>query len=86
MQTNHPNNVQAQEALTNKKAQLIYNAIEAFPETYKVIPDKATRSRVNICFRVTKGGNLDAAEKAFLEESAAQGLTGLKGHRSMGGM
>ncbi|KAL7794256.1 phosphoserine aminotransferase [Trichoderma ceciliae] len=86
LHNNRPNNVQAQEAITNKKAQLIYNAIEAFPETYKVIPDKATRSRVNICFRVTKGVNVDTAERAFLEEGAAQGLTGLKGHRSIGGI
>lgn len=41
---------------------------------------------MNICFRVTKGGDTDAAEKAFLKESTAQGLTGLKGHRSVGGI
>ncbi|KAI0166754.1 phosphoserine aminotransferase [Hypoxylon sp. FL1284] len=78
--------VEAQQAVTEKKSQLIYGAIEAFPEIYKVIPDKATRSRVNICFRVTKGGDVDAAEKAFLAEAADQGLIGLKGHRSLGGI
>lgn len=82
----YPNKVEGQQAVTDKKAQLIYDAVEAFPEIYKIIPDKAVRSRVNICFRVTKGGNVDAAERAFLEEGAAQGLTGLKGHRSLGGM
>ncbi|KAI0595672.1 phosphoserine aminotransferase [Biscogniauxia sp. FL1348] len=82
----HPNKVEGQQVITEKKAQLIYDAIEAFPETYKVIPDRAARSRINICFRVTKGGDVDAAEKAFLEEGAAQGLTGLKGHRSLGGI
>ncbi|KAH6605583.1 hypothetical protein Trco_004736 [Trichoderma cornu-damae] len=86
LQTYHPDKVQAQEAVTNKKAQLIYDAIEASPETYKIIPDKAVRSRINICFRVTKGVDVDAAEKAFLEEATAQGLTGLKGHRSLGGI
>ena len=53
---------------------------------YKIVPDKSVRSRMNICFRVTKGGDVDAAEKAFLKEATAQGLTGLKGHRSVGGI
>lgn len=82
----YPNKVEGQQAVTDKKAQLIYGAIEAFPEIYKIIPDKVARSRVNICFRVTKGGDVDAAEKAFLAEGTARGLTGLKGHRSLGGM
>ncbi|PHH59904.1 hypothetical protein CDD81_2392 [Ophiocordyceps australis] len=82
----YPNKVEGQEAVTDKKAQLIYDAIEAFPDIYKVIPDKAARSRINICFRVTKDGDIDASEKAFLQEGVAQGLTGLKGHRSMGGI
>ncbi|KFG87891.1 phosphoserine aminotransferase [Metarhizium anisopliae] len=82
----YPDKVQGQQAVSEKKAQLIYNALEAFPDIYKVIPNKAVRSRVNICFRVTKGDNVDAAEKAFLEQGVAQGLTGLKGHRSLGGI
>lgn len=82
----YPNKVEGQQAVTDKKAQLIYGAIEAFPEIYKIIPDKVARSRVNICFRVTKGGDVDAAEKAFLAEGTARGLTGLKGHRSLGGI
>ncbi|KID85469.1 phosphoserine aminotransferase [Metarhizium guizhouense ARSEF 977] len=82
----YPDKVQGQQAVCEKKAQLIYNALEAFPDIYKVIPNKAVRSRVNICFRVTKGDNVDAAEKAFLEQGVAQGLTGLKGHRSLGGI
>ncbi|KAF5133435.1 Phosphoserine aminotransferase [Metarhizium anisopliae] len=82
----YPDKVQGQQAVSEKKAQLIYNALEAFPDIYKVIPNKAARSRVNICFRVTKGDNVDAAEKAFLEQGVAQGLTGLKGHRSLGGI
>ncbi|EFY86043.1 phosphoserine aminotransferase [Metarhizium acridum CQMa 102] len=82
----YPNKVEGQQAVSEKKAGLIYNALEAFPEIYKIIPNKAVRSRVNICFRVTKGDNVDAAEKAFLEQGIAQGLTGLKGHRSLGGI
>lgn len=38
---------------------------------------------MNICFRIEGG---DAVEAAFLKEGAALGLTGLKGHRSLGGI
>lgn len=41
---------------------------------------------MNICFRVNKGGDTDAAEKAFLKQGTELGLTGLKGHRSVGGI
>ncbi|KAI0915094.1 hypothetical protein F4823DRAFT_557541 [Ustulina deusta] len=58
-------------------------AVEAHPEIYKIIPGKAVRSRMNICFRIEGG---DPAEEAFLEEAAALGLTGLRGHRSLGGI
>ncbi|KAK1730298.1 hypothetical protein CaCOL14_004142 [Colletotrichum acutatum] len=80
------NKVDGQEAIADEKASLIYSALEAHPDIYRIVPDKTVRSRMNICFRVTKGGDTDAAEKAFLKESTAQGLTGLKGHRSVGGI
>lgn len=82
----YPDKVNGQEAVSDKKAQLIYGALEAHPDVYKIVPDKAVRSRMNICFRVTKGGDVDGAEKAFLKEATAKGLTGLKGHRSVGGI
>lgn len=49
-----PDKVDGQEAVANKKAALIYAALEAHPEAYKIVPDKSARSRMNICFRVTK--------------------------------
>ncbi|KPM45086.1 Phosphoserine aminotransferase [Neonectria ditissima] len=79
----HPNKVEGQQAESEEKAQLIYGALEAYPDTYKIIPDKTVRSRMNICFRIDGG---DAAEEAFLEKSAALGLTGLRGHRDMRGI
>lgn len=82
----YPDKVDGQEAVSNKKAELIYAALEAHPDAYKIVPDKAVRSRMNICFRVTKGGNVDEAEKAFLKEATSKGLAGLKGHRSVGGV
>jgi phosphoserine aminotransferase len=47
------NKVDGQQALSEKKANLIYSALDAHPESYKVVPDKSVRSRMNICFRVT---------------------------------
>ena len=78
----HPK-VQGQQTIAEEKAQLIYRALEAHSDIYMVIPDKTVCSRMNICFRI-KGG--DPAEEAFIKEAAALGLTGLKGHRSVGGV
>ena len=41
---------------------------------------------MNICFRVTHGESVEAAEKAFLKGAEEKGLMGLKGHRSVGGI
>ncbi|KAM4056398.1 aminotransferase class-V domain-containing protein [Hirsutella rhossiliensis] len=82
----YPDKVDGQESVSNEKAKLIYDALNANPDAYRVVPDKSVRSRMNICFRVTRGGDTDAAEKAFLAEADKLGLTGLKGHRSVGGI
>ncbi|KAI5865850.1 pyridoxal phosphate-dependent transferase [Durotheca rogersii] len=75
--------VQGQQAVAEKKAQLIYRALEVHPSIYQIIPDKTVRSRMNICFRIEGG---DPAEEAFLQEAAALGLTGLRGHRDLRGI
>ncbi|THC91820.1 hypothetical protein EYZ11_008713 [Aspergillus tanneri] len=80
-----PDKVQGQEAVAGKKANLLYDALDAHPDVYKVVPEKSVRSRMNVCFRVIKGGNVDEAEKAFLKGATDRGLLGLKGHRSVGG-
>jgi phosphoserine aminotransferase len=82
----YPDKVDGQEAVSKKKAELLYGALEANPEAYKIVPAKGVRSRMNVCFRVTKGGDVDTAEKAFLKEATGLGLIGLKGHRSVGGV
>jgi len=50
---NFPNKVDDQEKIANEKAKTIYEALEKYPESYKIVPDKSARSRMNICFRVT---------------------------------
>ncbi|KAI1809025.1 phosphoserine aminotransferase [Poronia punctata] len=81
-----PDKVNGQEAVAGQKAAIIYGALEAHPEVYHIVPEKSVRSRMNICFRVTKNGETEQVEADFLKQGTAVGLTGLKGHRSVGGI
>jgi phosphoserine aminotransferase len=76
--------IATQQAESDHKATLLYSVLDAYPKVYHVVPDKAVRSRMNLCFRI-KGGDAEA-EKAFLKGAEQKGLLGLKGHRSVGGM
>ena len=64
-----------------RKASKIYGAIDS-SGFYSNPVDPECRSWMNVPFTLADGG-LDGR---FLEESAAAGMTGLKGHRSVGGM
>jgi phosphoserine aminotransferase len=67
---------------TNRiKAETLYKAIDA-SEFYGNSVAKDARSRMNVIFTLRRP-ELDAA---FLSEATAAGLTGLKGHRVIGGM
>lgn len=80
----HHGELSGQEKLSNAKAQILYQVLDAHPTTYQVVPHTSVRSRMNICFRVRQG---DAeSEKAFLRNAEARMLQGLKGHRSVGGI
>ena len=69
-------------ARTTAKAQLIYNAIDA-TDFYRGHADvDSIRSTMNVTFRLPA----EELEKKFVSESTAQGLDGLKGHRSVGGI
>jgi len=63
------------------KATTLYAAIDA-SHLYKNSVAKDSRSRMNVTFTLSNP-DLDAV---FLAEAAAAGLTGLKGHRVLGGM
>ncbi|MBZ5538911.1 MAG: 3-phosphoserine/phosphohydroxythreonine transaminase [Acidobacteriia bacterium] len=65
------------------KAKLLYDALDA-GSFYTCPVEKASRSKMNVVFRVA-GGN-EALEKQFAQEATAAGLIGLAGHRSVGGM
>ncbi|KAL4921382.1 pyridoxal phosphate-dependent transferase [Aspergillus aurantiobrunneus] len=81
-----PDKVDGQQVVAERKARKVYEALEAHPELYRIVPDKTVRSRMNICFRVAKNGNVDEAEKSFLKGGTERGITGMKGHRSVGGI
>lgn len=66
-----------------EKAELLYNEIDRNKCFKATVNDKADRSLMNICFVMNDG--YEALEKDFLDEATAQGMMGLKGHRSVGG-
>ena len=64
-----------------RKAAKLYAEIDR-SGFYRGTADKASRSRMNITFRLPS----EDLEAAFVKQSTAAGLDGLKGHRSVGGM
>jgi phosphoserine aminotransferase len=74
----------AVEKANDAKAALLYDAIDSSGGYYYGPVEKKDRSRMNVVFRL-KGDN-EELEKKFVKESAAEGLAGLKGHRSVGGL
>ncbi len=67
--------------INERKAKKLYAAIDASP-FYSNPVRKDARSWMNVPFILAD----DSLDKKFLEESKAEGLTNLKGHRSVGGM
>ena len=65
-----------------RKAQALYDAIDASGGFYRNEVAPRARSRMNVPFFLHDS----ALDKPFLAESAAAGLISLKGHRALGGM
>lgn len=64
-----------------EKATLLYDAIDS-SDFYRGHADADARSLMNVTFRLPT----EELEKKFTAEATAQGLDGLKGHRSVGGI
>lgn len=64
-----------------KRSSLIYGSIDESGGWYICPMDKASRSRMNVCFRLPT----EDLEKKFVAEALEAGMSGLKGHRSVGG-
>jgi phosphoserine aminotransferase len=65
-----------------KKASLVYHAIDNSGGFYRGHAQPGSRSVMNIPFHLPS----EELEKKFVKESTEQGLIGLKGHRSVGGL
>ncbi|HEX2689908.1 MAG TPA: 3-phosphoserine/phosphohydroxythreonine transaminase [Kofleriaceae bacterium] len=74
--------IAAVEAINREKARRLYAALEARPELYRVPAEKASRSLMNVTFRLSS----TELEARFLAESERRGMVGLKGHRTVGGI
>ncbi len=72
----------AMEKQNQDKAKLVYDAIDNSAGFFTGHAEKGSRSLMNITFRLPN----EDLEKAFIAEASKQGLVGLKGHRSVGGI
>ena len=68
-------------AINERKASRLYAEIDR-TGFYRGTAQKESRSLMNVTFRLPS----EELEGAFVKEAAAQGLDGLKGHRSVGGI
>ena len=69
------------EAVNRKKAQMIYDVLDN-SSFYKAHAAKNSRSLMNITWRLPN----EELEKKFVAEAVANQMSGLKGHRSVGGI
>jgi phosphoserine aminotransferase len=65
-----------------EKASLLYAAIDESGGFYRGHAQVASRSRMNVTFRLRS----EELEAAFLKDAQKEALDGLKGHRSVGGL
>jgi phosphoserine aminotransferase len=72
----------AMEKINTAKADLLYSAIDESNGFYRNDVAKENRSRMNAPFFLRD----ESLNAKFLEDAAAQGLAGLKGHKALGGM
>jgi phosphoserine aminotransferase len=64
------------------KSSIIYDAIDGSGGYFRSPVDPAYRSKMNIVFRMAN----EELEKKFLAATKEEGMLGLKGHRSVGGL
>lgn len=65
-----------------EKAKILYDALDASDGFYKGNAERAARSLMNVTFRLPS----KELEEKFAVEAEKQGLDGLRGHRSVGGI
>jgi len=67
--------------INQEKADLIYNILDS-SDFYKGTVEVDSRSIMNVTYRLPS----EDLEKEFVEKAIAEGMIGLKGHRSVGGI
>jgi phosphoserine aminotransferase len=72
----------AMEKRNRAKAAKLYGVIDANASFFRCPVEEESRSVMNIVFRLPS----EADEERFVKEAKAQGMVGLKGHRSVGGI
>lgn len=70
------------EKINRVKAKTLYDAIDSSDGYFSGHAEREARSQMNVTFRLPS----EDLEKKFCAEATAQGLDGLKGHRSVGGI
>jgi len=70
------------EKINAAKKDLLYSAIDAAPDFYKGTVEKDSRSWMNVTMRLPN----EYLEDKFIAEAMKEGLVGIKGHRSVGGI
>lgn len=70
------------EVRNRKKAELLYEAIDARPDFYRCPVDREARSVMNVVFNLPT----PELEAEFIGAAQSAGMVGLKGHRSVGGV
>ncbi len=69
--------------LNEAKAKLLYDVIDEYPEFYLAhVKHKPDRSLMNVVFKL----NSKELDNQFVGQAQTEGLTTLKGHRSVGGV
>ncbi|MEM1099050.1 MAG: 3-phosphoserine/phosphohydroxythreonine transaminase [Planctomycetota bacterium] len=69
------------EQMAASRSALLYQTIAKHGDFYRCPVDPAYRSTMNVVFRLPN----EDLEKTFIAQADAEGLSGLKGHRSVGG-
>jgi phosphoserine aminotransferase len=72
----------AMEARNQKKAAELYAAIDDHAAFFRCPVERSSRSVMNVVFRLPS----EELEKRFVDEAKREGMIGLKGHRSVGGI
>ena len=72
----------AVEAENREKGDLLYSTIAKFPDFYTSPVEEASRSYMNVVFRLPT----EELEQKFVAQGKERNMNGLKGHRSVGGI